>query len=583
MANRRIVVEFLGRDTSAGSTASKVEQKFGKLGGRLDKVGQAAGKVLVAGAVAGSVALYKMGQMAAADEVAAAKLEQTLRSATGATDAQVASTEDWITAQGQALGVTDDELRPALAKLAIATGDVAEAQDLASLAMDISAARGVSLNTVTLALAKAQQGNLSGLQRLGVATTDTAGETKTLEEVTADLAATYTGAAANAAETTAGRQQKLKVAMSELGESIGALVLPAMQKLTAVGLAMVGWIDRNRTTVAVLVGVITSLAAVLYTVSLGMRIYAASQAIATAATWLHNSAVLKTIATTVAYYAILGVTTAGVLAAAAASKVAAAAQWLLNAAMTANPIGLVVAAIAALVVGLVIAYKKSETFRKIVNAAFGAVAGAAKAAFGWIKGAAAATLGWIQGNWKKILAILAGPIGIAVLVIARHWDKIKAGAMTVVDKVRSVASTVREALVSAFEFAKGRVESSMRAMLAPIQWVIDKVQSLIGWLGSIRVPSINLPNIPGFAGGVTNFRGGVAVVGERGPELVRLPRGSDVIPNHRAMGGMRAVGGGGGVTINFNGVVGDPRAAAREIRRVLLAEKRLSGADLGLA
>lgn len=39
-------------------------------------------------------------------------------------------------------------------------------------------------------------------------------------------------------------------------------------------------------------------------------------------------------------------------------------------------------------------------------------------------------------------------------------------------------------------------------------------------------------SIPGFANGVNNFRGGLAVVGERGPELINLPRGSDVIPNH---------------------------------------------------
>lgn len=58
------------------------------------------------------------------------------------------------------------------------------------------------------------------------------------------------------------------------------------------------------------------------------------------------------------------------IASAAASKAMAAGQWLLNAAMTANPIGLVVAAIALLVVGFIYAYKKSETFRDIVIGVF---------------------------------------------------------------------------------------------------------------------------------------------------------------------------------------------------------------------
>lgn len=42
---------------------------------------------------------------------------------------------------------------------------------------------------------------------------------------------------------------------------------------------------------------------------------------------------------------------------------------------------------------------------------------------------------------------------------------------------------------------------------------------------------------PAFAGGVNNFSGGLALVGERGPELVNLPKGSDVIPNHMLGGG----------------------------------------------
>jgi hypothetical protein len=65
--------------------------------------------------------------------------------------------------------------------------------------------------------------------------------------------------------------------------------------------------------------------------------------------------------------------TAASLAASAASKAMAAGQWLLNAALSANPIGLVVVAIGALAAGLVLAYKKSETFRNIVNGVFGGI------------------------------------------------------------------------------------------------------------------------------------------------------------------------------------------------------------------
>jgi hypothetical protein len=74
--------------------------------------------------------------------------------------------------------------------------------------------------------------------------------------------------------------------------------------------------------------------------------------------------------------------------------------------------------------------------------------------------------------------------------------------------------------------------------------------------------------IPGFAEGVTNFRGGTALVGERGPELVNLPRGSDVIPNH-ALGGM---GAGGAIQ-----VTGTLRASGTELLVIIdrAIERRL--------
>jgi hypothetical protein len=74
----------------------------------------------------------------------------------------------------------------------------------------------------------------------------------------------------------------------------------------------------------------------------------------------------------------------------AATTAWTAVQWLLNAALTANPIGLVVVAIAALVAGIILAYKNSETFRRIVDGAFRAVADGAKTLWDWVTRAASA-------------------------------------------------------------------------------------------------------------------------------------------------------------------------------------------------
>lgn len=120
-------------------------------------------------------------------------------------------------------------------------------------------------------------------------------------------------------------------------------------------------------------------------------------------------------------------------AAAAGTAALTAAQWLLNAAMTANPIALVVLALVALVAGMVIAYKRSEKFRAIVDAAFTKV-----------KAAASGVLGFFKRQWPTILAILTGPIGLAALLIFKNFDKIKTAAGKLVDAVKGIPGKLKD-------------------------------------------------------------------------------------------------------------------------------------------
>ncbi|GAA0189808.1 hypothetical protein GCM10008944_01660 [Cytobacillus oceanisediminis] len=234
MAGRRVVVEFLGKDTSLSKTSADVESKTSKLGRRMAKVGKVAAIGLGVGAVVAAKGLFEMGKAAAEDEVSAKLLEGQLKRSANATDAQVAATEDWITAQGKALGVADDELRPALANLARATGDVGEAQKLASLAMDASAGTGKDLSTVSEALRKGAQGQTGALGRLGVATKDASGKALTFDEITANMAKTFGGAASEKANTLQGRIDRLRLMFDETKEAIGARLLPVAERL-------VGW------------------------------------------------------------------------------------------------------------------------------------------------------------------------------------------------------------------------------------------------------------------------------------------------------------------------------------------------------
>jgi len=168
---------------------------------------------------------------ALADEAAQRKLEETLRASTAATDAQIASVGKWIDKTSLAIGVTDDELRPAFSRLARSTNDVEEAQKLLNLALDISAATGKPLEAVSNALGKAYDGNAASLGRLGLGLDANLLKSKDTNAIMETLTATFGNFAENEAETTAKKFERVKIAIDEAQESIGAALLPIVEKL----------------------------------------------------------------------------------------------------------------------------------------------------------------------------------------------------------------------------------------------------------------------------------------------------------------------------------------------------------------
>jgi hypothetical protein len=212
----------------------QANKAFTKLGQDASKAGSAIKSAFLPATLAvGALAAAGVSAAKAAiqDEAAQAALARQIRRTTKATDAQIAANEDWISTQGQLLGVTDDELRPALAGLVRATGSITKAQKAASLAMDISAAKGVSLQTVTKSLERAYGGNLNALAKLSPEVRGMIRDGASLEEVMAKLSDTFKGDASDAAKTTEGRFKKLKVAFDEAKEELGKLLLPALEDL----------------------------------------------------------------------------------------------------------------------------------------------------------------------------------------------------------------------------------------------------------------------------------------------------------------------------------------------------------------
>ena len=471
---------LLGEDRSAGRTLKGVGDQGDRTKSKLQGLSHVAGKILAGGLLVAGAAAVKFARNAADDEAAARRMAIALHNTTGATKQQVAAVEDWISTQGKALGVSDDQLRPAMEKLVTATHDVSKAQSLASLAMDISAGTGKSLEVVSMALAKAQNGNVSSLGRLGLAFKDADGKTKSLHQVTKDLAETYKGQASAAAESTAGKQQRLTVALDEAGETIGYKLIPFMLKMVEAGTAVLGFLERNQKAVALVGGALLIMVTAVWAINAAVRAYTAVQA-------------------------------------------------ALNAVMSMNPIGLVVLALVALGAGLILAYKKSETFRAIVDAAFRGVAVA---------------IDFVKDHWRLLIALILGPFGIAIALVIDHFNAIKNVARDAIKFVVNIflgmVGAIIDGAAKAFGWVPG-LGGKLKSAADKFDNFRDRVNAALDGIHSVKeihlnvttkqsvsVSSINKPRVQHNAVGTRFSAGGLTWVGERGMELVDLPRGSRV-------------------------------------------------------
>jgi hypothetical protein len=175
--------------------------------------------------------------------------------------------------------------------------------------------------------------------------------------------------------------------------------------------------------------------------------------------------------------------------------------------LTAFWIALVVVAIVALGIGFVYLYKHSEKFRAAIDFLWHSI----KVGFEWVK-----------EHWPLLLAIMVGPFGVAALLIIRHFDKVKAFVLAVV-------GAIKQSFVDLLDFVKS---------------IPDKIKSVAKHIPGYGLASKTLGGIAGrFADGGTVARAGGYLVGERGPEIVGLPRGASVTP---AAVTAEVLGGGGG-------------------------------------
>lgn len=274
--------------------------------------------------------------------------------------------------------------------------------------------------------------------------------------ILAELGKEFGGAATNI-DPMQRSMANLKLDALDMASALISGLMPAFQIVIGVLQRATSFMTEHQTAVKSVVGALAGLAIGVVAVNAGMKLYAAGAVIVKAAT--------------AAWTAV---------------------QWLLNAALTANPIGLVIVALVALGAGLLLAWKKSETFRDVVKGALDAVRAAAVRVASFftkdIPAAFRAVIDWLRANWPLIATIIAGPFAPLVALATNAFG-------------------IRSALTGALGRILGDVRSKFQAVSAFIS----------GWAGTAYAYAFRVGSsiVDGIIGGLGSLLGRVtgAVVG----------------------------------------------------------------------
>lgn len=293
--------------------------------------------------------------------------------------------------------------------------------------VDLARAMGTEPKAAAIQLGKALNDPIKGvgaLSRVGVSFTEQQKKTiKSLVDggnvmgaqkiILKELEKQFGGSGEAFAKTAEGKTERIKNAFGNVTEGLVVGLLPTFTKLADAATKGLAWAEENPGKVK---GFAIALAAVVGAV------------VAVNAVMAVSGAVMAT------YRGI-------VVAISAVTKVWTGVQWLLNAAMTANPIGLIVLAIVALVAIFVIAWKKSETFRTIVTGAWNGIKTAAVAVFGFLRG-------FLSAVWSAIKTVVTTQVRIVLTVVRAVWNGIKAATSAVWNGIKAVVGAVIRAVVT---------------------------------------------------------------------------------------------------------------------------------------
>lgn len=234
MATGAVIARILTQYSDKGSKAA--QKDIARLTKKFDDFGRKARKSFGIAIAATATLAIKIGKDAVEAAIEDSKsqlvLANALISVTGSQKQLTEAAEEYIKTTMLRVNVADEVLRASLATLLIATGDLTEAERLQGIALDVAASQGKDLATVTVAITKAQQGNLTALKKLSPELSGLITKGMKAEEAFALLASTYGGSAEALADLDP--LTKLKLAYGEVLETLGYELLPYIKEFVDV-------------------------------------------------------------------------------------------------------------------------------------------------------------------------------------------------------------------------------------------------------------------------------------------------------------------------------------------------------------
>jgi Prophage tail length tape measure protein len=548
---RQVRVEILGDARGLRRAFSEADRASTGFAKGIAKTGLFAATGLAGIAAGIGVAATKSIQAAQESNKVAKQTEAVLKSTGNAAKVTAKQVSDLATTISNKTGIDDEQVQASenmlltFTNIRNATGKNNDIFTQATkITQDMSVALGQDGTKSAIQLGKALNDPVKGitaLQRVGVTFTQQqrdqiktlvdSGHTMEAQKVILRELGKEFGGSAEAAATPL---DKLKVIVGNVSEAVGNILLPIVNKaadwlgsrlpgavsLLQTGLHALGSAFRGEgVTSTGFVGVMEHIGVALRVVIPAVQRFAAEQlprlqhAAEAAGKFIAGTlvpALLAIFRFINSHKTLVQSLAVGILAIVAAIRIwtavtrtMAAVQAILNVVLSANPIGLIILAIVGLAAGLIYAYKHSETFRRIVTAAFHAVWAVIQAVWNWVK-----------EHWPLLFIILTGPIGAAVVLIIRHWSRFRDVALSVfrvvVGAFLNLASAIINGAARAFGWVPG-LGGKLRGAAAEFNRFRDSTNRALHGIRDEQVAVAGRVSLTGPSQVLKTFRAGPVV------------------------------------------------------------------------